>query len=81
MSFTSPFSTPAWTAAPTATTSSGLTPLCGSLPDERVDELLDRRDPRRAADEDHVVDLVDGQPGVLHRLLERHPARLDEVGS
>jgi hypothetical protein len=32
MSFTSPFSTPAWMAAPMATTSSGLTPLCGSLP-------------------------------------------------
>ena len=31
-SFTSPASTPAWMAAPTATTSSGLTPLCGSLP-------------------------------------------------
>src|SRR6266487_779063 len=28
-SFTSPLSTPAWTAAPTATTSSGLTPWCG----------------------------------------------------
>src|SRR6266545_3689574 len=32
MSLTSPFSTPAWTAAPTATTSSGFTPLCGSWP-------------------------------------------------
>ena len=32
MSFTSPESTPAWTAAPSATTSSGFTPLCGSLP-------------------------------------------------
>ena len=31
-SLTSPFSTPPWIAAPTATTSSGLTPLCGSLP-------------------------------------------------
>src|SRR5215472_8093067 len=31
-SLTSPCSTPAWMAAPTATTSSGLTPLCGSLP-------------------------------------------------
>ena len=31
-SFTSPFSTPACTAAPMATTSSGLTPLWGSLP-------------------------------------------------
>ena len=32
MSLTSPESTPAWTAAPMATTSSGFTPLCGSLP-------------------------------------------------
>ena len=31
-SLTSPVSTPAWIAAPIATTSSGLTPLCGSLP-------------------------------------------------
>jgi len=31
-SFTSPASTPACTAAPTATTSSGFTPLCGSRP-------------------------------------------------
>ena len=32
MSLTSPARTPPWMAAPTATTSSGLTPLCGSLP-------------------------------------------------
>ena len=31
-SFTSPERTPAWMAAPTATTSSGFTPLWGSLP-------------------------------------------------
>ena len=31
-SLTSPARTPAWIAAPTATTSSGFTPLCGSLP-------------------------------------------------
>ena len=31
-SFTSPARMPAWTAAPIATTSSGLTPLCGSFP-------------------------------------------------
>jgi hypothetical protein len=31
-SLTSPRRTPAWMAAPTATTSSGFTPLCGSLP-------------------------------------------------
>src|SRR5256885_2164578 len=34
-SLTSPFRTPAWMAAPIATTSSGLTPLCGSLPPDR----------------------------------------------
>ena len=32
MSCTSPLRTPPWIAAPTATTSSGFTPLCGSLP-------------------------------------------------
>ena len=32
MSLTSPFSTPAWIDAPAATASSGLTPLCASLP-------------------------------------------------
>ena len=35
-SLTSPASTPACTAAPTATTSSGLTPLCGSLPNSSL---------------------------------------------
>src|SRR6266851_2229820 len=35
MSLTSPLSTPAWMAAPTATTSSGLTPLWASLPPSR----------------------------------------------
>ena len=36
MSLTSPFSTPAWIAAPMATTSSGFTPLWGSLPPVRL---------------------------------------------
>src|SRR5262245_304850 len=35
-SLTSPARTPAWIAAPTATTSSGLTPLCASLPNSCV---------------------------------------------
>ena len=35
-SLTSPLSTPPWIAAPIATTSSGLTPLCGSLPSNSV---------------------------------------------
>jgi molecular chaperone DnaK len=35
-SLTSPANTPAWIAAPTATTSSGLTPRCGSLPNSSL---------------------------------------------
>ena len=38
-SLTSPLSTPAWTAAPMATTSSGLTPLLGSLPVSSLHQL------------------------------------------
>ena len=56
-SLTSPLSTPAWMAAPTATTSSGLTPLCGSLPIELLDLLLHGGHAGHAADEDDVVDL------------------------
>ena len=57
-SFTSPPSTPAWIAAPIATTSSGLTPLWGSFPNSRLDQLLDRRHAGHAADEDDLVDLA-----------------------
>ena len=32
------------------------------------------------ADEDHVVEVALLDAGVLQRLLERHPAALDEVG-
>ena len=56
-SLTSPLSTPAWIAAPTATTSSGLTPLCGSLPMQLLDLLLHGRHAGHAADEHDVVDL------------------------
>ena len=38
-SFTSPLSTPAWIAAPTATASSGLIPLSPSLPVSSLDEV------------------------------------------
>ena len=59
-SLTSPLRTPAWSAAPTATTSSGLTPLLGSLPPEQVlDQLGDGGHPGGAADEHDVVDLGD----------------------
>jgi hypothetical protein len=71
MSLTSPLSTPAWTAAPTATTSSGLTALLGSLPVTLVDQFLDGRHAGRAADHDDVVDLVEAQAGVLDGLARR----------
>ena len=57
-SFTSPPSTPPWTAAPIATTSSGFTPLCGSLPNRSLHHLLDPRHAGRAADQHHFVDLL-----------------------
>ena len=80
MSLTSPFSTPAWIDAPTATASSGFTPLCGVLAGELVHEVGDRGHAGGAADEDDVVDLVLVEPGVADRLLERAAARLEQVG-
>ncbi len=79
-SLTSPRSTPAWTAAPMATTSSGLTVLFGSLPVSDWTSSVDGGHAGRAADEDHVVQVALGDAGVLERLLERDPAALDEVG-
>ena len=45
-----------WIAAPTATTSSGFTPLCGALAEVVGDGLLHQRHARLAADQDHLVD-------------------------
>ena len=53
-SLTSPVSTPAWMAAPTATASSGLTSLRGSLPKKSLHHLLHQRHARLAADQDHL---------------------------
>ena len=80
MSFTSPLSTPACSDAPTATASSGLTPLSASLPRELVHQVGDRGHAGGATDQDHAVDLVLGEAGVADRLLERAAARLEEVG-
>ena len=80
MSFTSPFSTPACTAAPTATTSSGFTPLCGSLPP--VSFLTSswiigiRVEPPTRI----TLSIAAGVLApVLDRLLERRLAPLDQV--
>ena len=94
---TSPASTPAWIAAPIATTSSGLTPLWGSLPKNDFDHVLDLGNARRAADEHDLVD-VDGLdarrpasarshgPSVrfedgLDELLEARPIELELRGA
>ena len=45
-----------------------------------ADELLDHRHARRAADEDHVVDLRELDARVLYRHFERAFALVDEVG-
>ena len=79
-SLTSPRSTPAWTAAPTATTSSGLTDLFGSLPVRRHREVLDAG--MRVAPPTRMTwcEVALGDAGVGQRLLERDAAALDEVG-
>ena len=57
-SLTSPASTPAWIAAPIATTSSGLTPWWGSLPVSSLTFSWTDGHAGHAADQDHVVDLA-----------------------
>jgi hypothetical protein len=65
-------------AAPTATTSSGFTP-CGVLPEELLHHLLDLRDPCRASDQDHLVDLRRRKAGVLQALPHRTHRLVEEV--
>ena len=58
----------------------GVDALVGLLAGELLHEVLHRGHAGRAADEDDVVDLVLGEPGVLDRLLERLAAALEQVG-
>ena len=67
-------------AAPTATTSSGLTDWFGSLPPgELPDESLHRGGPGGAADQDDLVDVALGELGIGQGLLEGPHAALHEV--
>ena len=79
MSLTSPESTPACTAAPSATTSSGLTPLCGSLPKNSLTTCCTfgmRVEPPTST----TSAISDGLlVGVGERLLGRLDGALDEV--
>ena len=79
MSCTSPASTPPWIAAPTATTSSGFTPLCGSLPNSSFTSsctLGMRVEPPTSTTSSISLGL---ELGVLQRLLHRAAAALDQV--
>src|ERR1700733_11026 len=78
-SLTSPCSTPAWIAAPIATTSSGLTPLCGSRPKQFLCGFLDFRHPGLAAHQHDFVDVGRPQTRVFQRRLARIDRALDQV--
>src|SRR5580693_5243681 len=84
-SFTSPLSTPAWRAAPTATTSSGLTPLLGSLPPvislTRSDTAGIRVEPLTGAVQQIQSDLLELGAGQLLVEEQRVLVRVDgDVG-
>ena len=78
-SLTSPLSTPAWMAAPIATTSSGLTPRCGSLSVKLLTSSwitgMRVEPPTRITSSSSLG----GQPGVLEGRLERTAAARREV--
>jgi hypothetical protein len=78
-SLTSPFRTPACSEAPSATTSSGLTPLCGSLPRQLLDQVGDGRHTGGAAHQDDLVDLVHRGVGVLDDGVEGSLAAVQQV--
>ena len=79
-SCTSPASTPPWIAAPTATTSSGLTPLCGSLPSNISLTTCCTLGTRVEPPTSTTSSMSFGREmGVLHRLLHRPAAPLDQV--
>jgi hypothetical protein len=63
-------------AAPMATTSSGLTPLCGSLPKKLLHRLPDLRHAGHAADQNHFVDLAACRPASLSAALHGSMVRL-----
>src|SRR6267143_998324 len=78
MSFTSPVRTPPWTAAPIATTSSGLTERLGSLAKKSL-TIWQLGHARRAAHQDDLVDLLGALLRVRQALLGRIQRALEEV--
>ena len=78
-SLTSPFSTPAWIAAPIATTSSGLTPLLRLPAEELLHGLGDLGHAGHAADQDHLVDFRGLEAGIAQRRLAGLDRALDQI--
>ena len=68
----------ACTAAPSATTSSGFSSLCGVRAEQLADQPADQRNARRAADQHDFVDLRRLEAGVGERLAARLERALDE---
>ena len=74
MAFEPPSRMCACTAAPSATTSSGLSSVWGFLPrcaelEDLISQTTDERNARRAADENDFVDLLGREAGVFQGLL------------
>ena len=78
-SLTSPFSTPAWIAAPTATTSSGLTRAVRLLAEELLHRLDDLGHAGHAADQDDLVDLGRLEAGILEGVAAGLDRPLDQI--
>ena len=57
----------------------GVDALVGLLAEEVLHQLLDARDPGGAADQDHLVDVLGFEAGVLERLAARSHRALDDV--
>ena len=68
----------ACTAAPSATTSSGFSSLCGVRPNSSSTLPAHERNARRAADQDDLVDLRRLEAGVGQRLPARRQRALDD---
>ena len=65
---------PAWMAAPRATTSLTASELSGALPVSSCEHLPRHRHVRRAADQQHAIDLLPGQARLPQHLLRRQAA-------
>src|SRR5262249_47873243 len=80
-SFTSPFSTAPWMAAPMATTSSGFTPFVRVLAEELLPARLHRRHAGHAADEDDLVDVLGADACIFERRLAGAVETVEQVGA